>query len=262
MGVRQSICRLANPFLRVLNLEINPRGPERIVPIAALSQSEAVDRIGWMKRQLGFEPKAVVDVGASDGRWALPAMELFPDARFLLIEAQEAHRETLQEIAEKNGRVTCYEGIVGEKKGRVKFMVHGHKSSLYGNSHGEEFGRAVEAEMNTLDEIVDAAGFPSPDMIKLDVEGAELRALMGGKKALESAEVVEMEVSLIPFQKGIPLFHEVVGFMAERGFRVFDVFGSHGRPLDGLPAQGECIFIRSGSSLVMDPRWGEGIPWS
>jgi FkbM family methyltransferase len=262
MGLRQSICRIANPFLRKLDLEMSTRGQRGIVPIAALSQREAVERIAWMKRQLGFEPKAIVDVGASDGRWALPAIDLFPEARFLLIEAQDAHRESLREIAEKNRRVTCYEGIVGEKKGRVTFMVHGHKSSLYGNSRGEEYGRAVEAEMNTLDEIVEAVGFPAPDMIKLDVEGAELRALSGGLRSLESAEVVEMEVSLIPFQKGIPLFHEVVGFMAERGFRVFDVFGIHGRPLDGLPAQGECIFIRADSSLIKDPRWGEGVPWS
>jgi hypothetical protein len=95
-----------------------------------------------------------------------------------------------------------------------------------------------------------------------DIKIDKLRALLGGRKALESAEVVEMEVSLLPFKKDLPLMDEVVSFMSSRGFRVFDCFGIFGRPLDGMPVQGECLFVKKNSKLLNDYRWGEGLSWS
>lgn len=42
--------------------------------------------------------RTIIDVGASDGRWSLIARNFFPNARCLLIEAQEAHKKSLEKL--------------------------------------------------------------------------------------------------------------------------------------------------------------------
>jgi hypothetical protein len=42
---------------------------------------------------------------------------------------------------------------------------------------------------------------------------------------MRASEVVILEVALIPYNRNAPLFAEVVAFMANEGFRVFDFCG-------------------------------------
>ena len=87
-------------------------------------------------------------------------------------------------------------------------------------------------------------------------------ALKGAQDSLAHAKVVQMEVSFFPFQKDIPLLGDIAAFMNQQGFRIFNIFGVYGRPLDGMPVQGECLFIKNDSSLISDMRWAEGLEWS
>lgn len=56
------------------------------------------------------------------------------------------------------------------------------------------------------------------DIIKLDVQGAELQALRGATKILKSAKMVLAEVSFVPLYKDSPLFGEVDDFMKQAGY--------------------------------------------
>jgi hypothetical protein len=64
-----------------------------------------------------------------------------------------------------------------------------------------------------------------------------------------------MEVNLIGIHEGAPLFHEVVAFMAEQGFRVYDIISFFRRPYDGALWQVDVVFVKSTSSLVASRRW-------
>jgi hypothetical protein len=92
--------------------------------------------------------------------------------------------------------------------------------------------------------------------MKLDVQGAELRVLAGAGRLLTTTELLILEVSLYRFLAGAPIFHEVVAFMAERGFAVFDVAGLLRRPLDGSLAQVDLCFAREDGMLRASQRWG------
>ena len=85
--------------------------------------------------------------------------------------------------------------------------------------------------------------------------------LAGATAALASAQAVQLEVSFIPILQGGPLVAEVVRFMAERGFRLYDILGLWHRPLDGALAQGDFLFVREGHPLLADPRWAAGRGW-
>lgn len=57
-----------------------------------------------------------------------------------------------------------------------------------------------------------------PDVIKMDIQGAELDVLKGATRAMENALLVESEVEFQPLYVGQPLFRDIDAFMAEKGW--------------------------------------------
>jgi FkbM family methyltransferase len=64
-----------------------------------------------------------------------------------------------------------------------------------------------------------------PDVLWMDVEGAELRVFSGGVKVLEHVRLIHVEVSFRPMQIAKPLFWEIDEFLKRRQFRFFKFIG-------------------------------------
>jgi len=64
-----------------------------------------------------------------------------------------------------------------------------------------------------------------PDVLWMDVEGAELRVFSDGVKVLEHVRLIHVEVSFRPMQIGKPLFWEVDEFLKRRQFRFLKFIG-------------------------------------
>ncbi len=105
----------------------------------------------------------------------------------------------------------------------------------------------------------------APDLIKIDVQGAERLVLSHGSRALESALIVQCEVEFLPLYKDQPLFGEMQTFFQQRGFhlhKLIDVHGRTFRPLQ-LPDRraalsqmlwADALFVRDISRL---DRWSD-----
>jgi FkbM family methyltransferase len=83
--------------------------------------------------------------------------------------------------------VHVYELLLGDKQSEVQFYVpaHGVHASLVAR------GRSVQVysrDMTTIDELVADGSIPPPDVIKIDVEGAELLVFRGARRTIESAQ--------------------------------------------------------------------------
>jgi FkbM family methyltransferase len=89
--------------------------------------------------------------------------------------------------------------------------------------------RTVETlpvETITLDAALEREGARLVDFLKLDIQGAELKALQGAEETLKRVAVVHCEVEFSPIYEGQPLFPEILRFLNERGSDLIDLFPS------------------------------------
>ena len=107
----------------------------------------------------------------------------------------------------------------------------------------------------TIDSLLEEGAIEMPDLVKLDVQGFELEALRGGQRLFGPVEAFVLEASLFRFMPGIPLFHEVVAFMAERDYLAYDFGGWLRRPHDGALGQTDVCFARKNGILRTTDLW-------
>lgn len=115
-------------------------------------------------------------------------------------------------------------------------------------------GRIVQDEVTvhatTLDEYF--VGKQNPDILWIDVEGAELQVVRGATHVLADVRLIHAEVSFRPMQLGKPLFWEISRFLKKQGFSFYgfmEISALRGflyryRLLPNLPWRLNAVFCR------------------
>ena len=211
--------------------------------------------------RLGFEPATVVDVGVGNGTFVL--YEHFPRAHHLLIEPLEEFRPVLEEIARRYDADHVL-AAAGDRPGTAQINVHSYlegSSMLVEKGHHDDVVRR-SVPVVTLDDVCRSRNLVGPYLLKVDVQGGELQVLAGAGGVLVQTELVILEVSLFQFVEEGPQFADVVAYMKDRGFVVYDIAGGYTRPLDGALAQVDLTFVKEGgrfrTSHLYDPPGGPG----
>jgi len=199
----------------------------------------------------GFKPDTILDIGAFEGNWAKMALEVWPPAKIIMVEANPEKAKLLRhDPSLKN--VTVIESLLGPEDGaEVTFHVMESGSSVY-EEHSPVERKQVVLKQTTLDSVTAAAG--AAEFIKMDVQGYELEVLKGGARTLAAAQAVLIELSLIEINEGAPLLHDALNFMKAAGFVTYDILEFHRRPLDGAMNQIDVLFVREDSPLRADKR--------
>jgi FkbM family methyltransferase len=196
-------------------------------------------------KTLGFEPATVIDVGVAYGTPEL--YDAFPAARFLLVDPLEEYAPAIDEIVARLGSAEWVRAAAGASPGEIAINVNRAPalSSTLGHWKGQDDGgRPRTVPVVRIDDLVAERSLPSPYLVKVDVEGAELRVLEGASTVLEQTDLVLLEVNLFQFLPDQPQLHDVVAFMKERGFVTYDFYAGHLRLLDGALAMVNMAFVR------------------
>lgn len=205
--------------------------------------------IGNLKRN-GFAPRTILDIGAYVGGWTEEVAGIFPDARVWMFEAQQDKKAALEAVAARVGpRVRVCNVLLGAaRRDAVTYHLMETGSSVL--SENTTMGRSsVSLPMTTLDDVAVGEASQSPIFLKLDVQGYELEVLKGGRSTLARSEVVLMEVSLLQYNEGAPLFRDVVDHMHQQGFVAYDVCGQSRRETDDALYQVDMVFTKPDSNL-------------
>lgn len=199
--------------------------------------------------KLGFNPQTVIDVGVAYGTFDL--YEKFPKANHLLIEPLQEFEGVLKKISHKY-KAEYVLAAAGDKPGTVVINVHHNlsSSSIFKETEGGHVdGIPREVAVVTVDDLCSERNLKGPYLIKVDAQGAELNILDGARKVLEDTELIVLEVSLFQFFINGPQFYDVVSYMKDHGFVVYDIFGGHNRPLDNTLAQVDMAFVKENGQL-------------
>lgn len=198
-----------------------------------------------MKNNMSVEPQVIYDIGASTLHWYDCARSVWPSAKIIAFEAMEEAAMLYREAG-----VEHHIDLLTDTDGRtVKFYEN--KENPAGNSYYRENtkyspaadvlydeGHSVIKKGKTLDTIVKERGLPPPDLIKLDIQGAELDVFKGAGKTLASCNHLIVEMQQEEYNKGAPLRKEVIDYLKSVGFQL------QGGMFSGDHLQGDYHFVR------------------
>ncbi len=199
----------------------------------------------------GFSPATIIDGGAFVGEWSTRARQLFPAAALLMLEANPEKRGVLESVGATLGNASLRMALLGpEARSDVPFkVVEGGMGSSVLDERTSFPRTTVPLTMTTLDSVVTSTGVRGPFLVKLDVQGYEVEVLKGGARTLTETEATLLEVSLLQYNEGAPLFAEVVKFMKDAGFVAYDICGQVRRETDGALFQVDILFVPERSAL-------------
>tara|TARA_S200000501_G_scaffold105784_2_gene99221 strand:+ start:2530 stop:3132 length:603 start_codon:yes stop_codon:yes gene_type:complete len=173
-----------------------------------------------LKVEKDFAPARILDIGAWNGFWTKNVKQIWPDAHYTCVEAGPKHEKKLKEITsdyhiavlgDSNRDVKMYLREID--KGSKKKVTYTKGSTLFGIFKDYE-----TRQMTTLDNLVGKdAQF---DLIKQDVQGAEIMVMQGAPDIFTRAKYVIQEVNLFKDKDfpDMPAESEMDEFMFQLGF--------------------------------------------
>lgn len=198
----------------------------------------------------GFRPGHVLDIGAYVGNWTRTCKSIWPQASVCMFEPQPDKRPRLEALAKSLPGLMLRPALLSDVPGQeVEFHLAETGSSALGLMAKPD-APTVRLSTHTLSAAVAGTPFARPDLIKVDVQGAELKVLDGGQDVLAAAQVVVLEVALIEQYVGGPLFADVIAYMAQRGLFVHDICTIFRNTPDESMNEADVIFARRGASFL------------
>ena len=133
----------------------------------------------------------VVDAGCCEGFFSLFVFERNKQTKIVALEPLKEMRKALLktfELENKAGRFFLEEKALGKNNGLIKFKTnqdHLCDSSSISNNKVADGILGYDVKMTTLDQISTKYNLLQNGLVKMDIEGAEMEALMGGVELMK-----------------------------------------------------------------------------
>ncbi len=177
-------------------------------------------------KQIGFEPKHIVDVGANHGTWTREALKYFPDAYFTLLEPQYWLKDSMLDILTSNSKVKFNAVGAGAANGTFNFTIVNRDDSCSFRLTEEEAAaqglEQIKLPVVTLNDLLAESNLPIPDIIKIDAEGLDIDVLKGASNYFGKTEIFMVEVGVVnkTFDNS---FLNMINYMDNNGYILFDI---------------------------------------
>lgn len=228
------------------------------------------DDAGYLKQKtlvelLGYKSVTIFDIGANIGQSIEKYREIFPACKLYSFEPNPDTFSILHERYNAAPGVRCEQLALGASQGISSFYATNcpEASSLL---PPEEFVRKrspnrnydyklLEVPVDTLDNTLQRLNIPAIDILKIDVQGAELGVLQGAESLLKSTniDIIYLEVLFAENYAGQCDFNDIWNYLKAFGYIVWDIFPflhtDHGRLWTG-----NALFISPAVMGKIDPR--------
>jgi FkbM family methyltransferase len=197
----------------------------------------------------------------------LPLIDkLFPALRHIyLFEPQAGPLAALQALAARDPRIRVFPVAIADRDGTASFNVasnDGESSSLLQlGSHREHFPDVsmqarIEVPTRRLESVLAEHGLRPPDVMIIDVQGAEYLVLQSlGPAVLDGLRLLYTEVSLEPLYESARLLPEIEALLAPRFVNV-----GYAAINAQVPVHGTAVVVRCAeAATALDLSWRERV---
>jgi FkbM family methyltransferase len=201
----------------------------------------------------------IFDIGAHTGETVKKYRPLLPGAHFYCFEPFPETFEALREAVGQDDLVRLVQMAVAEVPGTKDFYVSARdvtnsllprpepeEGRRYYRSRAQTIGQTT-VSVTTIDDFCRTEGISNIDILKMDIQGAELMALRGATDKLSNSliDLVYTEVRFVPHYKGEAMFCELSAFLSKFDYSLFDLY----HPLYATNGQ-----LREADALFVSPR--------
>ena len=179
-------------------------------------------------KELGFQPNAIFDVGSSHAGWSRVVASVFPSAEFHLFEPLVDFKPFYKAQSDlsiaANPNFSLHKIALGDRNQDVRLFsdVEGYSASVLRSPTA--FPERFDVRMATLKAYVSEKALPTPDILKMDVQGGELLVLRGAGDLVDAIRVLQAETWFVRgYGPETPLFYEVMEFLRSKGLLLFEL---------------------------------------
>lgn len=167
----------------------------------------------------GINPKVCYDIGSNVLHWTKHANRIWTDTQIILFDAFD-HAPILYEQYSYP-----YEIVVLSDQDDKEVKFYQNDIFIGGSSYYKEYNDAVFPvdkyvlrRTKKLDTIVKDKAYPYPDLVKIDVQGAELDVIKGGFEVLSHAKYLIIELQHQEYNIGAPLANITKSLLESMGW--------------------------------------------
>ena len=161
------------------------------------------DYLFYLKNKWNFNPKIIYDIGSCVLHWERHAKNTWPTSDIILFDAFEP-------VEYFYANYKYHIGVLSDQDNKI---VKFYQNDMHpgGNSYYRELVYDIYPKNNfllkitrTLDSIVKEKNFPQPDLIKIDVQGAELDIINGALEVLKNTKILIVELQDFNYNENAP----------------------------------------------------------
>jgi FkbM family methyltransferase len=249
--------RLVKPIGQRINRALDSLG-YKVVESDTWASKNGLAKTFRKLKFLGLRPSTIIDAGAHTGTWTQSAIQEWPDAEYHLIEPQNSL--LLQIPRNTKNRINLYACGLAQQSGKRSFY-HSYRSDSSGfHSRVDSSTRIETVDCYSLDDFVSKfLGNKTPDIIKLDCEGAETEILQGASEPLNNVPVWFLETA-VANPNWENTIENVTATMRAKGYAIFTIEEAARNTTTGCLWTAEVCFVSCHSDLYPKfNKWTEKI---
>ena len=194
----------------------------------------------------------IVDVGANRGQFATYIRLQGFSGKIFSFEPLPDAFSTLQQAAKEDGKIDACNFALSDRTGTTTLHVGSNDQTssfhhvLTTDTADMEVTHDIIVPIDTLDNILangPLSGIdPSKILLKLDVQGHELQALMGGHNSLHYISAVFLEASITKIYENEASYFEIIDYLKKYGLMIKSFKGGYYHPKTGSLSQIDILF--------------------
>lgn len=199
-----------------------------------------------VKNIIGNGPVSIIDAGSNDGLYSLLFRMYFPNSTIYAFEPNPEVKLIKQ--IKNDERVKVFHVALGDKNEQQKMYVYEDTSLSKSSSISKPIMedrkmKTIDITVTTLDTWMRKESINNIDILKLDLEGYDLKALRGSTSLFPKIKVIIIEVLFHKRYEETSTFFDINEFLSKNGFEFFNLYDI-GIDINGRLNVGNAVFIK------------------